>query len=216
MHISELIAWILFVKSLWDKLQQKRRSFKEQIFVRDNRAWKLKGLWKKKWSLLWQNSQKFLCNFHCWTKSIVEPANLECSLTFSSVNPLIPESSVMTHFLSLSPSVSATYHVWPPCCVGCSLQLLLICRSTVQPFSSSEGYMTNHTNHFKQFELSLAINHLDTNYCAHIRAALRREEGKRSIGRFFSSFGHHTTVLWKKLRDWDESVVVLFVFGWSQ
>lgn len=145
----------------------------------------IEGLVEKKWSLLWQNSQKFLCNFHCWTKSIVEPATLECSLAFSSVNPLIPESGVMTHFLSLSPSVSATYHVWPPCCVGCSLQLLLIRRSTVQPFSSSEGYMTNHTDHFKQFELSLAINHLDTNYCAHIRAALRREEGKRSFGRFF-------------------------------
>lgn len=52
----------------------------------------------------------------------------------------------------------------------------------MQPFSSSEAYMTNHTSHFKQLELSLAINHLDTCYCAHNRAAIMREEGRGTLG----------------------------------
>lgn len=55
-------------------------------------------------------------------------------------------------------------------------------------FSSSEAYMTNHTSHFKQLELSLAINHLDTCYCAHNRAAFRREEGEGTLRAIQSTF----------------------------
>lgn len=45
--------------------------------------------------------------------------------------------------------------------------------------------MTNHTSHFKQLELSLAINHPDTCYCAHNRAAFSREEGRGNKLRYW-------------------------------
>lgn len=94
--------------------------------------------------------------------------------------------------------------------VDYSLQLLLIYRSTVHPFSSSEAYMTNHTSHFKQLELWLAINHLDTCYCAHNRAAFRKEEGRGNFGSY--SVLLVNTLLWNKLRDWDILLFdVLFV-----
>lgn len=65
--------------------------------------------------------------------------------------------------------------------VGYSLQLLLIYRSAAHCLFSSEAYMTNHTSHFKQLELSLAINHHDACYCAHNRAAFRWEEGRGAL-----------------------------------
>ena len=49
---------------------------------------------------------------------------------------------------------------------------------------SSEADMTNHTSHFKQLELSLAINHHDAGHCAHNRAAFRREEGRGDFGNY--------------------------------
>lgn len=49
-------------------------------------------------------------------QSIAEPVNLERSLPLAPVSLLIPERDVMTHFLSLSPSNSDAYHIWPPCC----------------------------------------------------------------------------------------------------
>lgn len=64
----------------------------------------------------------------------------------------------------------------------------------MHPFSSSEAYMTNHTSHFKQLEPSLAINHLDTCYCAHNRAAFKRGEGRGELWELFSTFGQHTIV----------------------
>lgn len=54
--------------------------------------------------------------------------------------------------------------------------------------------MTNHSSHFKQLELSLAINHLDTCYCARNRAAFRREESRAELWEQFSTFGPHTIV----------------------
>lgn len=72
----------------------------------------------------------------------------------------------------------------------------------MQPFSSSEAYMTNHTNLFKQLELSLAINHLDTCYCAHNRVALRREEAKGNFGSY--SVVLVNTLLGNTLRDEDK------------
>lgn len=41
----------------------------------------------------------------------------------------------------------------------------------MQPVSSSLAYMTNHTNHFKQLELALVINHRDACRPASNRAA---------------------------------------------
>lgn len=80
----------------------------------------------------------------------------------------------------------------------------------MHPFSSSQAYMTNHTSHFKQLELSLAINHLDTCYCAYNRAAFRREEGRGNFGSY--SVLSVNTLLWNKLRDWDILLFnVLFV-----
>lgn len=57
--------------------------------------------------------------------------------------------------------------------------------------------MTNHTSHFKQLELSLAINHHDACYCAHNRAAFRREESRGDFGSY--SVVLVNTLLWNKL-----------------
>ncbi len=124
----------------------------------------------------------------------MDSQNLECSLPLSSVNLLIPERGVMTHFLCSSPGDLPLTTFDHLAVVDYSLQLLLIYRSTVHPFCSSEAYMTNHTSHFKQLELSLAINHLDSCYRARYRAASRREEGKGELWELFSTFGQRAIV----------------------
>lgn len=136
---------------------------------------------------------------------------LNVAYLFSSVNLLIPERGVTTQFLFLSPSDYAAYHVWPPrrgrlqSAAAVNLQ-----EHCAPPFYSSEAYMTNHTSHFKQLEPSLAINHLDTCYCAHNRAALRREENRGNFGSY--SVLLVNTLLWNKLGDWDILLFdVLFV-----
>lgn len=96
-----------------------KRSFQEHFFVRNNGAWRylracgINGAYLcivEFWRIILP-----LFSFYCWNQFIVEPLNLERSLPFSSVNLLIPERGVTTHFLCLSPSDSAAYHVWPPC-----------------------------------------------------------------------------------------------------
>lgn len=62
------------------------------------------------------------------------------------------------------------------------------------PFFSSVAYMTNRTSHFKQLELLLAINHLDTSYCARNRATFKREESEGAMGAILSTLGEQTIV----------------------
>lgn len=82
----------------------------------------------------------------------------------------------MTYFLCPSLGGSAAYHVWPPRFGRVQSAAAVNLQKQRAPVFSSEAYMTNRTGRFKQLELSLAINHLDSCYCACNRAAFRREE----------------------------------------
>lgn len=107
----------------------------------------------------------------CWT----QPTFLFCQPTHTwkrcndPLSLLVPQATPFTTFDHRTVS---------------SLQLPLIYRRTVRPVSGSEADVTNHTNQFKQLELSLAINHHDTCYSANNKAALRREEGGRGWGSY--------------------------------